>query len=70
MNNIKYSKLFDREYDESNAVRLVNTKQSGLYIKHGIKPVDIFWEKETLVFVFSRADTKYVYDLWCKHELV
>lgn len=37
MNNIKYSKLFDREYDESNAVRLVNTKQSGLYIKHGIK---------------------------------
>ena len=69
MNEIKYSKFFDRDYDDTNTVRIVNTKQFGLYIKYGVMPVDILCDKETLVFIFNKEDTRRVYDLWCKHEL-
>ena len=54
MNEIKYSKFFDRDYDDTNTVRIVNTKQFGLYIKYGVMPVDSLWDKETLVFIFNK----------------
>ena len=69
MKKIKYSSLFNKEYNEIECIRIVNTKQAGLYIKHKIIPKDIYWDKETLVFVFNKNDTKLVYDLWCRHEL-
>lgn len=65
----EYSDILKKEYDADAVVFIVNTKQAGLYIKNGIELVDIFWSKNSLVFVFNRDDTKEVYDLWCKHEL-
>ena len=51
--------MFHREYEIEDTVRIVNTKQAGMYIKHNIP----------LVFVFNREDTKKAYELWCRHEL-
>ena len=61
--------MFHREYEIEDTVRIVNTKQAGLYIKHNIPLVDLFWSRDTLVFVFNREDTKAAYELWCRHEL-
>ena len=70
MNSIKeYSELFHREYEIEDTVRIVNTKQAGLYVKHNVPLVDLFWSKDTLVFVFDREQSKEAYNLWCKHEL-
>lgn len=61
--------MFNREYENEDIVRIVNTRQAGLYIKNNISLVDLFWSKDTLVFVFDREQSKNAYDLWCKHEL-
>ncbi|WP_343247484.1 hypothetical protein [Diplocloster hominis] len=61
--------MFHREYEIEDTVRIVNTKQAGMYIKHNIPLVDLFWSRDTLVFVFNREDTKKAYELWCRHEL-
>jgi len=66
---IKYSHIFGTEYDDTNTVRIVNTKQAGKYIYHKVPLIDLYYSVETLVFVFNRDDTKEVYDKWCKHEL-
>ena len=61
--------MFRREYEIEDTVRIVNTKQAGMYIKYNIPLVDLFWSRDTLVFVFNREDTKEAYELWCRHEL-
>lgn len=50
-------------------MKIVNTRQAGLYIKNNIPLVDLFWSKNALVFVFNRKECKEAYDLWCKREL-
>lgn len=47
----------------------MNTRQAGLYVKNNIPLVDLFWSRDTLVFVFNREESKGVYDQWCKREL-
>lgn len=47
----------------------MNTRQAGLYVKNNIPLVDLFWSRDTLVFVFDREKSKEAYDLWCKREL-
>lgn len=61
--------MFDKEYEIEDTVRIVNTKQAGLYVKNNIQLVDLFWSRDTLVFVFDKEQSKEVYNLWCKHEL-
>ena len=61
--------MFRRDYEIEDTVRIVNTKQAGMYIKHNIPLVDLVWSRDTLVFVFNREDTKEAYELWCRHEL-
>ncbi|MCU6733349.1 hypothetical protein [Diplocloster agilis] len=61
--------MFRRDYEIEDTVRIVNTKQAGMYIKHNIPLVDLFWSRDTLVFVFNREYTKEAYELWCRHEL-
>lgn len=65
----EYSKLFDREYDTDNTIRIINTKQAGLYIKNRVPLVDLYWSVNSLVFVFDREKSKEAYDLWCKYKL-
>lgn len=65
----EYSEMFKREYEIEDTIRIVNTRQAGLYVKNNIPLVDLFWSRDTLVFVFDREQSKKAYDLWCKHEL-
>ena len=63
-----------RPYNLREVVRIVNLKQILLYIKHGVYPVDIFtslddYDRDILVCVFLKEDTKEVHDKWINHEL-
>ncbi len=64
-----YSEIFNNEYSTEDTVKIVNTRQAGLYIKNNVPLADLFWSKNALVFVFNREESKEVYDLWCKREL-
>ena len=71
MKNIKeFSDVFHKEYEVEDTIKIVNTRQAGLYVKHNVPLIDLFWSKDTLVFVFDKENSKIAYDLWCKHELV
>lgn len=50
-------------------VNIINTKQAMLYIKHGIKPLDIYADNNKLIYVFSKDQTKELFNKWCKYEL-
>lgn len=50
-------------------VKIINPKQAGLYIKHGIKPIDMVYT-DVLVFIFDKEETNKLYQLWLKHELI
>lgn len=65
----KLSYITNKNYQTENTVKIVNTRQAGLYIKNNILLVDLFWSKDTLVFVFDREESKEVYDLWCRRKL-
>lgn len=54
--------------ENKDKIKIVNYKQASMYIKQGIKPIDLYYT-DTLVFVFNRNETKEVYDKWCKYEL-
>ena len=53
-------------------VNIVNTKQAYQYIKHGLKPVDIYVDETTgkMVFVFDKLKSYELYTKWCNYELL
>lgn len=63
------SRITGEIYESDEMVYIVNTLQAGKYIKHDAMLHDCFWSRDSLVFVFSRSETKTLYDLWCKREL-
>ena len=73
------SPITGKEYKISEMVRIVNMVQAALYIKNCVFPYHIYCdtyvdnetgeEKSRLAFLFSRAETKWCYDLWQKKEL-
>lgn len=62
-------------YDISEMIRIVNSKQAAAYMLHGAKLYDIYATSDyntgepILVYLFSKSETKELYDLWLKHEL-
>lgn len=53
-----------------NTVRILNPKQAGLYIKNGVKPIDIVYT-DALVFIFERNEkTAELHRKWLNRELV
>lgn len=62
-------------YDIADMIRIVNSKQAAAYILHGAKLYDLYATKDyntnepILVFLFSKRETKELYNLWLKHEL-
>lgn len=64
-----------KEYEPSEAIRILDPMQAALYWENGVMPLDIYssrdykTNKALIVFVFKREDTKEVFDLWCKREL-
>ena len=71
------SRLTGRHYNpfDPDVVRIVNILQATAYMNNDVLPIDIYVSKDRqsdkniLVFLFSREETKEVYDLWCKREL-
>ena len=58
-------------YEGDDMVFIMNTLQSGMYIKNNGVLVDCFWhdKRNSLCFIFNREETYLLYDAWCKHEL-
>lgn len=52
-----------------NTVKIVDPKQTMLYIKHGVKPIDIYVENDRIIYVFTKAETRELYTKWLNREL-
>ena len=69
MNEIT-SEYRNKKYQTTGSIRVLNARQATFYWSHGVEPLDIYLSKhfETgeprIVYVFSREDTKPLYDLW------
>ena len=73
------SPITGKQYKIADMVRIVNPRQAALYIKNCVFPYHMYCETYTnpetnteeprLAFLFSRAETKWCYDLWMKKEL-
>jgi len=68
------SEITGLEYNPNNVVRILNTQQIAMYLKHGAKLIDLYASVKkdgtpVLVCIFNREDTKELYELWCKREL-
>ncbi len=51
-------------------IYITNLAQSCVYIKEGIKPVDIFFDSKQnkIIFAFRAVDTKEAWAKWKRHE--
>ena len=57
-------------YDSDDAVRIYNNKQISKYIQRGMTVLDFGTaESGDFYMVFSKVETRDVFDLWCRHEL-
>lgn len=46
-------------------VKIVNKFQVVLYMKHGVKPIDIeLGEDDKMLYIFDKEETKEVWELW------
>ena len=59
----------DKNNPDPTIVKIYNTKQAGLYIKHNVEPIDLFYNDGTLIFVFDKAETNSIYTKWLSHTL-
>lgn len=65
----------NKQYNTNDTVRLLNQRQATYYWSKGIEPLDIYLSKnfETdepiIVYVFSREQTKDIYNDWCNREI-
>ena len=67
--------LQPRDYSPSEVCRIVNPKQSMLYIKNGLYPIDIYTSvdgktgNDIVVMIFDKEKSQPLYQAWCDHEL-
>lgn len=68
------SAITGKTYDPDEVVFIPNMLQNFWYMNYGAELLDIIpdnkHDQKKIVFVWNREDTKYLYDAWCKHELV
>ena len=64
-----FKNILSRRFIMSNVVKIINMKQAHLYIKHHVKPIDVFDSEGKLVFVFDKEKTKDLFTKWCNYEL-
>ena len=73
MNEIT-SEYRNKKYQTSGVVRILDYRQAVFYWDKGVEPLDIYLsrdfqtKKPKIVFVFSREDTKELYDEWMKSK--
>lgn len=71
-----WSSLRKCEYDESDAIRIVNPKQAAFYWSKGLKPISIYPSKDytteepILVFIFKKSDSKELFSEWCERKKI
>lgn len=56
----------------NDSIYISNMRQAQLYMRHGAQLLDILYDNtknDALVFVFSRSETKDLYEKWNAHEL-
>lgn len=53
-------------------VKIINQLQMARYMKHGAKPIDIFYDADTdkVIFLFDKKETKPLFEKWIKRELI
>lgn len=56
-------------YDTQDVCRIVNIKQHMLYMKHGLFPVDMYYSKGLLVYVYDKKESEKCYKKWCERTL-
>ncbi len=68
---LRYSKLTGRYFNIFQTVRILNTAQATFYVTKGVLPLDVYASKDfknkrdVLVFLFSKDDTRDLYEEWC-----
>lgn len=69
----KTSNITGKIYSPGNdTVYISNMRQAQLYLRNGAQLLDILYDNtknDALVFVFSRSETKFLYEKWNAHEL-
>lgn len=69
-----YSSLRKIEFDEHDAIRIINPKQAAFYWNKGLEPISIYPSNDhktgepLLVFLFQKSRTKELFDEWCKRK--
>lgn len=64
------SEYRNKKYQTTGTVRLLNYKQAAFYWSCGVEPLDIYLSRDfksndpKIVFIFSREDTKDLYEQW------
>ena len=58
-----------KSMENKEVVKIVNMKQAGLYIKHGLTPLNIYYDR-ILVIEFDKKQSNPLYTLWLNHKLV
>lgn len=64
-----HSKVTDRVYITDDMVYLVNPVQIAKYLKHGATLYDLLENDGKLVAVFSRRETRKLYEQWQNREI-
>jgi len=60
----------NKKYQTSGTIRVLNPKQAAFYWASGVEPLDIYLSRNfitnapCIVYIFSREDTKPLYEQW------
>lgn len=57
------------EYEPVGKIYIKNPLQAARYRNHGAKLYDLIVDKDCWMWVFDMAETRELFDLWCKREL-
>lgn len=63
------SKVTGLCYSGEDMVYISNPLQTAKYMKHGATLYDVIQSQDKLIFIFSRSETRMLFDLWCRREL-
>lgn len=70
MNELIKPSFQTRPYKPSEVCRIRDRWQSFLYIKHGVRPVDLYVDGEdNLVMLFDKNETRKLYEAYRKFQL-
>lgn len=69
------STLNGKTYNIKDLARVPDRRLQLLYVKHGLRPVDIYVSmdndgRDIMVMLFNREESKDLYKMWLNHTLV